>query len=393
MAAYRKTLSWGASALLIVLWDGGALAAEWSVGGQVRERIAFDDNVRLVTENEEAVIASITTLDVDVGARAPATVLNANIRLDGNVFIGVDDLDSFDQHLVADGEHSIQRVTLSANAGFDRDTARTSEITDTGRTDVLAERIGLTLGSGVAYLVSEVDGIRVFSNYSDVSFDTDELTDHTFYGAGVGWARLLTEATKLDSFVTASRFETGTGSPVESTVYGAQIGITHAFSERLEIQVGAGVRHTSTDFVEAVGGSLVSRSQTDIGFTTDSRVSYRFERTTLEGSYVRDVSPSSAGQLLTKNTVSLSLRQRATPVITFSFRGLYQENESANLGANRANNDRTFWSVTPGARWAFLPDWTASASYRYRSNQSGGSGRRAVSNAVRMAVTYRLPAR
>jgi opacity protein-like surface antigen len=122
-------------------------------------------------------------------------------------------------------------------------------------------------------------------------------------------------------------------------------------------------------------------------------VSYRFERTTLEGSYVRDVSPSSAGQLLTKNTVSLSLRQRATPVITFSFRGLYQENESANLRANSANNDRTYWSVTPGAHWAFLPDWTASASYRYRSNQSGGSGRRAVSNAVRMAVTYRLPAR
>ena len=324
MAAYRKTLSWGASALLIVLWDGGALAAEWSVGGRVRERIAFDDNVRLVTENEEAAIASITTLDVDVGARAPTTVLNANIRLDKSVFIGADDLDSFDQHLVADGEHSIQRVTLSANAGFDRDTARTSEITDTGRTDVLAERIGLTLGSGAAYLVSEVDGIRVFSNVSDVSFDTDELTDYTFYGAGVGWARLLTEATSLDSFVTASRFETGTGSPVESTVYGAQIGITHAFSERLEIQVGAGVRRTSTDFVEAVGGSLVSRSQTDIGFTTDSRVSYRFERTTLEGSYVRDVSPSGAGQLLIKNTVSLLLRQRATPVITFSFRGLYK---------------------------------------------------------------------
>ena len=393
MAAYRKTLSWGASALLIVLWDGGALAAEWSVGGRVRERIAFDDNVRLVTEDEEAAIASITTLDVDVGARAPATVLNANIRLDKSVFIGADDLDSFDQHLVADGEHSIQRVTLRANAGFDRDTARTSEITDTGRTDVPAERIALTLGSGVAYLVSEVDGIRVFSNYSDVSFDTDELTDHTFYGAGVGWARLLTETTKLDSSVTASRFKTGPGSPVESTIYGAQIGITHAFSERLEIQIGAGVRHTSTDFVEAVGGSLVSRSRTATSFTTDSRVSYRFDRTTLEGSYVRDVSPSGAGQLLTKNTVSLSLRQRATPVITFSFRGSYRKNESVNLGANSANNDRKFWSVTPGARWTFLPDWTASASYRYRSNQSGGSGRRAVSNAVRMAVTYRLPAR
>ncbi len=393
MAAYRKTLSWGASALLIVLWDGGALAAEWSVGGQVRERITFDDNVRLVTENEEAAIASITTLDVDVGARAPTTVLNANIRLDKSVFIGADDLDSFDQHLVADGEHSIQRVTLSANAGFDRETARTSEITDTGRTDVLAERIGLTLGTGAAYRASVVDAIRTFSNYSDVSYDTDELTDYTFYGAGVGWARLLTEATSLNSFVTASRFETGTGSPVESTVYGAQIGITHAFTERLEIQVGAGVKRTSTDFVESVGGSLVSRSQTDIGFTTDSRVSYRFERTTLEGSYVRDVFPSSAGQMLTKNTVSLSLRQRATPVITFSFRGSYQENESANLGTNRANNDRTYWSVTPGAHWAFLPDWTASASYRYRSNQSGGSGRRAVSNAVRMAVTYRLPAR
>ena len=122
-------------------------------------------------------------------------------------------------------------------------------------------------------------------------------------------------------------------------------------------------------------------------------MSYRFERTTLEGSYERDVLPSADGQLLIKNTVSLSLQQRATPVITFSFRGAYRENESANLRANSANNNRTYWSVTPGARWAFLPDWTASASYRYRANQSGGSGRRAVSNTVRMAVTYRRPAR
>lgn len=47
MAAYRKTLSWSVWALLVVFWDGGALAADWTIGGGVQERIEFDDNIRL----------------------------------------------------------------------------------------------------------------------------------------------------------------------------------------------------------------------------------------------------------------------------------------------------------------------------------------------------------
>ncbi len=401
MAAYRKTLSWGASALLIVLWDGGALAAEWSVGGQVRERIAFDDNVRLVTENKEQAFGSTTTLDLNVEARTPASALNATVGLGKTVFIGAEGLDSFDQHLAAGGQHRSQRVTLSANAGFDRETTRTSEITDTGRTDVDAERTGLTLGASVAYRASRLDSITLSSNFSDVSFDSGsgsgDLTGFRTYGGDVSWSRPLTARIDLNVSLTASRFETQSGrqeDQEESNSYSVNIELTPALLENLEYRGSVGVTHVSTDFQELVGGSLVSRQRTSTGFNTDSGVSYTFERTTIRADVANGFSPSARGEVVERALVGAGVDHRLTPRITLFVGGSFQRDTSQRDTSTTSDTtgDRTFWSVEPGVRWAFLPNWTASASYRYRSDDVGDTGERAVSNAVFATVAYQMKA-
>ncbi len=403
MAAYRKSLSWSVWALLVVLWDGGALAAEWTIGGGVQERIEFDDNVRLDTENEEQAFGSTTTLDLDVEARTPTSALNATVGLGMSVFFGAEDLDSFDQHLNAGGQHRTQRVTLSANAGFDRETTLTSELTDTGRTDADEERISLTLGASVAYRASRLDSITVYSDFSDVSFDGDsdsgsgELTDFRTYGGGVSWSRPLTARIALNVSLTAARFETLSGrqeEQEESNFYSVSIGVTRALLENLEWRGSMGVTHVSTDSQELVGGSLVSRQRTSPGFNTDSGVSYTLERTTIRANVATGFSPSARGELVERDSVGAGVDHRLTPRITFFVDGSFQRDTSQRGTSTTSDTtgDRMFWSVEPGVRWAFLPNWTASASYRYRSDDTGDSGDRAVSNAVFATVDYQMKA-
>ncbi len=394
MAAYRRILSWSVWALLVVFWDGGALAADWTIGGRVQERIEFDDNIRLVTENKEQAFGSTTTLDLNVVARTPASALNVTVGLGKTVFIGAEGSDSFDQRLAAGGQHRTQRVTLSANAGFDRETTRTSEIIDTGRTDVDEERISLTLGASVAYRASELDSITLSSNFSDVSFDSGsgELTDFRTYGGGVSWSRPLTARIALNVSLTASRFETRSGRQVESNSYGVDIGLTRALLENLQWAGSTGVTRVSTDSQELVGGSLVSRQSTSTGFNTDSGVSYTFERTTIRADVATGFSPSARGELVERDTVGAGVDHRLTPRITLFVSGSFQRNTSQRDTSTTSDTtgDRTFWSVEPGVRWAFLPDWTASASYRYRSSDVGDTGERAVSNSVLATVAYQM---
>ena len=400
MAAYRRTLSWSVWALLAVFWDGGALAAEWTIGGGVQERIEFDDNVRLVTENKEQAFGSTTTLDLNVEARTPTSALHATVGLGKTVFIGAEGSDSFDQHLGVGGQHRTQRVTLSANAGFDRETTRTSEIIDTGRTDVDAERTGLTLGASVAYRASRLDSITVSSNFSDVSFDSDTdsgsggLTDYRTYGGSVSWSRPLTPRIDLNVSLTASRFETRSGRQEESNSYGVDIGLTRALLENLEYRGSIGVTHVSTDSQELVGGSLVSRQRTSTGFNTDSGVSYTFERTTIRANVATGFSPSARGEVVERSRVGAGVDHRLTPRITLFVDGSFQRDTSQRDTSTTSDTtgDRTFWSVEPGVRWAFLPNWTASASYRYRSSDAGDTGERAVSNAVFATVAYQMKA-
>ena len=399
MAAYRKTLSWSVWALLVVFCDGGALAAEWTIGGGVQERIEFDDNVRLATENKEKAFGSTTTLDVNVEGRTPASALNATVGLGKTVFFGVEGSDSFDQHLAAGGQHRTQRVTLSANAGFDRETTRTSEIIDTGRTDVDAERTALTLGASVSYRVSRLDSIALSSNFEDVSFDSGsgELTDFRTYGGGVSWSRPLTARVDLNVSLTASRYETQSGrqeEQEESNSYSVDIGVTRALLENLEWRGSIGVTHVSTDFQELVGGGLVSRQRTSTGFNTDSGVSYTLERTTIRANITTGFSPSARGELVERDSVGAGVDHRLTPRITLSVDGSFQRDTSQRDTSTTSNatGDRTFWSLEPSVRWAFLPNWTASASYRYRSSDVGDTGERAVSNAVFATVAYQMKA-
>ena len=138
----------------------------------------------------------------------------------------------------------------------------------------------------------------------------------------------------------------------------------------------------------------MSRQRTSTGFTTDSGVSYTFERTTIRANVARSFSASAGGELVVSDTVGAGVDRRLTPRITLFVNGSFQRNTSQRDTSTTSNTtgDRTFWSVEPGVRWAFLPNWTASASYRYRSSDAGDTGERAVSNAVFATVAYQRKA-
>ena len=127
-----------AAGLLVGVLQSAALADGWSVGASLSTMIQYDDNP-LLRSNEDSVWGFIISPEMTVMGETPRTSLKIDLRLDVNQFSGsgvqdqaAEDLDSFDQHFTSDFELHSKHSSLGANVAFDRDTTRTSEITDSG---------------------------------------------------------------------------------------------------------------------------------------------------------------------------------------------------------------------------------------------------------------------
>jgi hypothetical protein len=304
------------------------------------------------------------------------------------------DENSFDQFGDVNLRHRTERSTFGLGGNVSHATTRTTEDEDTGRDFSDADRLGLGGSGSWSHIVTEriSAGLSAGASYvtfssGDSSLPSDNLSDYRTYYGGPFISFVLTEKDSLQLAATYSRYDRLTGQDLESDLYVGNATWSHVFTPQFSGSLRGGANYVSTEEDELVGNSVVSTSSDKVGYDAGATVTYTEERATLSGSYSHAVVPSARGRLQRRNSVTMNVSYMATPQVSLGFGTSFIQQDAA----ESSSEDRNFVSAEPSVSWNFLPDWTARAAYRFRT-QTLNDGERAYSNGGVASVTWRLPA-
>lgn len=385
----------GAWALVALLLSRGVVADSWYVDGSVQVDGGYDDNPLLLSDNEEGVFGTTVTPSLTLGWFSPNISAGVDLALPYSAFSGDGiegdggDLDSFDQHAGSFLTLSGALTELSLDARYDRDTTRTSELTDTGLLSGSERRERLSGAVGVLRRLTPVDSLSLNVGAEDVSYETDLLTEFRAYTGEAEYLHDIDPRTQVGLELRVTRFEPESTTEGNTHAVGLQALASYAVSPTLDLSLGAGPSYVTRDTTSLVGGVPMSDTEDSVGGLFDVAIDWRLSPLDeLHAFYSRSLQPSATGVLRTTDAVGIDYSRILAPDWTFAVGGRFLHQEAATGGG--AGAARQYAAVEPVLSWRFLPQWALSASYRFRWQDRGAAGT-AQSNAFFVTLQYSAP--
>jgi hypothetical protein len=387
--------------LLVVLFYGlgvpflaaGLNAAEWSVESRASLTGMFDDNIRLSDTDKQSEYGAILEPQLDIIGISPNW--DANIMLDLSIARYANDpvLDSEDPRLRFVTSYRSQLSEFRLEGEVSRRSTLITEETDSGNFSTTTERDLFEIMPSWIYSLSAKDSLTLGAGWTEANFKSDELTDYRTLTANAGWARQVTRADLfsftfiVDHSESESTFNLQT-IDLESDLYGALARWDHTFSERLKTSVAAGPQFYTTDKPVVVNSVLQTTEEDAFGARFSAGAEYQLsEKTAFDIEASREISPSSGGLPLERSALEARARHQFIPRLSGNLRTYFQlDNDPTDSSSE--SSERNYFSVETELVYEMALDWDLSASYRFRTQDTGTSNR-ANSNAVFATITYR----
>lgn len=203
---------------LFALGPRGAQAAEWSAEGQLTNRFEADDNIRLTNQSHDSAVGGTVSPELKLGHRSARIDATVDSRFDFTKFWGDEGLDTNDQSVIGDAEYRTQLGVVGVNGEFRRNSARTSELEDTGRVFSNARRTSYKAGPTWTYALSQRDTFHMAGGYEDTQYSTNQLTDYEQFYGSAGWTRSFSELGQVDFTGFFVHFKTDAANDLKSNI-------------------------------------------------------------------------------------------------------------------------------------------------------------------------------
>jgi len=249
------------------------------------------------------------------------------------------------------------RVSSNLKLDYVRDSTLTSELTDSGRSNIVANRDAFSVQPGMVLLVDEETSLNASFLYSDVAFDAGSdsgLVDYEFKQISAGANHIIDE--RLSIFLSGFASEFVVADIGSNTLtYGGQSGITFRYSSTFEADAAIGYVKSDIDFVSQqlalvsdpfprVVVVALEQSVTTSGPIASVSLRKTFEKMRGKFDYVRRVSPSIRGSQTLEDDISATLERYLSRQWTLGFRGSYNmraiESDEIDIAAGDLNRDQ-----------------------------------------------------
>mgnify|MGYP001183637277 FL=1 len=281
-----------------------------------------------------------------------------------------------------------ERLVFGANLDYVRDSTLTTELTDAGLQNQVANRDTITAQPSVTFLLNEKTTLTGGYLYNDVSFGTDangQLVDFTYQQLSASITRAWQENVQFFISSFASEFETEEPEGRTRT-YGAQGGVEYTYRPDLGVTLSIGYVKSDiefqTQFLTFDPGPpprLVVASRTDDVSTNGPLASASFfkdfENTRTRFDYNRRVSPSIRGTQQLEDDIVVTAEHDLTKAWKVGFRGGYnlrsselQDIASGQVPAtsNQLNRDQAL--LAGWTAYAFTKELSIRSEYRFVRN-------------------------
>lgn len=382
----------GAGAVLcaaVAIAPTGAHALDLSWQPQLRVGMRATDNVLWAAENQEAAVGFDNGGGVIVKAETRDWRSLVTPSFNFRRFAIGENLDA-DEYGVRSQHQwlATSQLQLGANLDFVRESTNSTELTDAGFRNQIANRSTLTVQPNVTYFLSEDTSLNGSYVYQDVSFDTTangQLVNFSFEQISLGATHVVTEKLRLTALGFASEFETPDAGGRTRT-YGGQGGASYQFTEDFGVDGTVGYVKSDiefeTSFLALDPGPpprlvLVAQQQevSTTGPIASATVRKNFENLRTRLDYVRRVTPSIRGSQQLEDDIALSAERDVSSFWRLGFRGGYNmrsaeaqdvEGVPNQLRAGDLNRDQA--SVGGWISYRLTNQLAARAEYRFSRN-------------------------
>ncbi len=395
----------------VALAAPAASALDLSWRPQLRIGTRATDNVRWSSQDQEAALGFDNGGGLELKAETTEWKTKLNPSFNFRRFAIGENLDADEYGVKSQHQWlATERLVFGVNLDYVRDSTLTTELTDAGAQNQVANRDAVTAQPSVTFLLDDRTTLTGSYLYTDVSFDTDangQLVDYDYeqFVATISHAWRSDLRLFLNGF--ASEFEVATPEGRTRT-YGTMGGVEYFYRPDLGATLAVGYTKSDiefeTQFLTIDPGPpprLVLATRTDEASTNGPIASASFfkdfEHTRTRFEYTRRVSPSIRGSQQLEDDMLLTAEHDLSREWRVGFRGGYNlrssELQSVDVQTNLAATFQLARDQAAVAGWtsyALNREMMVRAEYRFTRNSFDETQQRdpAYNHALFMTFVY-----
>jgi hypothetical protein len=369
-----------------------AAAAEWEWNPTVEAGYLYDDNYRLATPgNEIDVQGPLVDAAVELRSLTQQGEFSFTPRIRATYFPNETDLDAVDYFADLDWLHRGQRFQSRVRGEFAEQDIVNSEQPDVGAGGDLGEpdfgdggrilvenrRMRASLRPSMIFEVSPRRELLLDAGYTDVNYD-EQLpgvqTDFTTADLSAGLRARLNERTTLTTRLRGGRYDMDLEEV--QNAYGADLqwDTRSADETRTYLRIGA-------QNVDVSGGD------SELAWLAGAGISKAIGRNEWFADLSRNVGPSSAGVVVTRDQLRLRWTRAMTPRLNFlaGLRGTHDEDVDS---ASTSFQPRSYATGDIGLQWRWQEEFSLRVAYDYTWQEFKDASDDATSSGATLSFIY-----
>jgi len=387
----RRGVMYGALPLVAALSSAPAAAAAWEFNPTVEAGVLYDDNYRLTPAGTEIdVQGPVVDAALELRTLTQTGEFSFTPRVRAIYFPDATDLDTVDYFGVLNWEHRVQRAMTRVRGEFSQQDIVNSEqpdaetvgelgeadLGDSGRAFIDNRRRRAMVRPTMSFELSPRRELQFGVGYADVSFEEQISEAQVDYAVADITAGLVTRYNETSSFITRLRGAQYDIETQEKTNgYGAEV----EWNKRTVADT-RGYLRAGAQNVELQNGD------SEIAWIAGVGVEKMVGRNELFADLSRNVGPSSAGTVVTRNQLRARLTRAMTPRLSLlaGIRGTYDED----VDPESAFRPRTYATGDVGLQWYWQEEFSLRFAYDYTWQEFRDEGTDATSSGAMLSVIY-----
>ena len=369
--------------------QAGAAAWEWNP--TVEAGLMYDDNFRLATPGDEIdVQGPLVDAELELRTLTQTGEFSFTPRIRATYFPDETDLDTVDYFANVDWLHRGQRAETRIRGEFAQQDIVNSEQPDAdsggdlgepdfgdgGRVLVDNRRMRATVRPSVSFELSPRRELLFDAGYTDVNYEeeiSDAQTDYATADLSAGLRARLNERSTLTTRLRGATYDMALLETQDS--YGAEVQWDTRTADDTRTYLRAGAQN-----VEVSGG------QSEVAWLAGAGISKAIGRNELFADLARNVGPSSAGVVVTRDQLRLRWTRAMTPRLSLlaGVRGTHDED----VDPVSTFQPRSYATGDVGLQWRWQEEFSLRVAYDYTWQEFEDAVDEATSSGATLSFIY-----
>lgn len=371
---FISVLAWA----VLLTFSRLSFASQWTVDAKIHQQLGYNDNVRMSKTPQGSLHYTLTPV-VNFSHKTTNSVIDASASYGIQRYSSIKTLNRSLQNYHFDAKYLTDLTVWEVAASMSIAPSLNTASMYSGNFSSNAERTTQSVSPSLSYKLNELDSLKLHANYSQTSYSGNDFNNNQSYSVNLDWQRAWSERFSNHISISYAAFSSDIQ---QSSTYNLNLGLNFMLSEQWSVKSTVGGRLTNSE-------SVASKNQSE-GFLVNATLDYSGEKLSSQLGVNRSLLPSSQGQLQEQDSLNFTLNYPLSQKLSTSFSANYQRTNITSF--SNQSTSREYLTLQPALNWQIDSDWTVSASYQYRTQNSSTGQNTDVSsgfsNSVMLTINY-----